>query len=594
MNKRWSVTKRVFSRARLLQGTERDDYLHRAQLDEATRQEVDSLLVQYDKSEHFLGLHSSFTSKVLSHFDIKERLGEGGMGLVYKAFDRQLKRWVALKVLPPWAMGHADSRERLWQEAQSVSALSHPNIVTVHALAEENGVHFIVMEFLSGRTLNQVIPPDGLPTSEALRYADQIADGLSAAHAAGVLHGDLKPLNVMVTDSGQLKLLDFGLARALPGKRHPQSRSSDRYGTKTYMAPELLSRRQTHPNERSEIFSLGLVLHEMLSGAHAFGPVSRPDIIQAIQNEPPKPLPAGVPLPVAEIVFRCLEKKARLRFSSVNEALSAIRSESATAAPQGLPIEHPNGSAGQTGAQRSTRREPARQAREQALLHRVGYENLAQSRQALAELERLMENDPSQALRDTLSLGLRDLLLSMPSDGHVILASIRDLRKRAFDLLRRAVSNDLRRCFERTDFEHLDLYGIDFSAARLGGMSFSGSFLVESDFTDSDLTGAFFTDARIRNVNFSKANLADADFTDADWFNSLALMPGQIDAVRHETLLDSPSDVSAMHTYLKNHYVVPFEAWPSHVQAQLNTAWTAYLRPGGLGSIIARWRRPTG
>src|SRR4029077_16362308 len=138
--------------------------------------------------------------KVLGHYEIHERIGEGGMAIVYRARDTRLERWVAVKALQPWAMADPGARDRLTQEARSASALNHPNIITVHEITEENGVQFIVMEYIDGKTLNRCVPPEGLPIENALYFAVQIADALATAHSAGIVHGDVKPLNIMVTD----------------------------------------------------------------------------------------------------------------------------------------------------------------------------------------------------------------------------------------------------------------------------------------------------------------------------------------------------------------------------------------------------------
>src|SRR5574340_1774483 len=149
----------------------------------------------------------------LSHYELVERLGEGGMGVVYKARDLRLGRWVAVKVLAPGKAPDPERRARFVKEARAASALDHPNVLTVHEIGCEDGVDFIVTEFLPGRTLERLLPRGGLPPREALRYAVPIADALAAAHAAGVVHRDVKPANVMVTDSGLVKVLDFGLAK---------------------------------------------------------------------------------------------------------------------------------------------------------------------------------------------------------------------------------------------------------------------------------------------------------------------------------------------------------------------------------------------
>ena len=151
--------------------------------------------------------------QTLSHFEILEKLGEGGMGVVYKARDTHLDRLVAIKILPPDKVADRDRRLRFVQEAKTASALNHPGIVTIHDIAQHDGVDFIAMEFVPGRTLDRVIPRRGLRLNETVDYGIQIADALAAAHAAGIVHRDLKPSNIVVTDQGRIRILDFGLAK---------------------------------------------------------------------------------------------------------------------------------------------------------------------------------------------------------------------------------------------------------------------------------------------------------------------------------------------------------------------------------------------
>src|SRR5262245_45450491 len=151
--------------------------------------------------------------ETLGRYRIESKLGEGGMGVVYKAHDVHLHRTVAIKVLPPEAIANPERRQRFIREAHAASALDHPNIVTIYDLAEAGGQHFIVMQFIAGRTLRALLARGAVPLKEALRYAIQIADALAKAHGSGIIHRDLKPENVMITEEGQVKILDFGLAK---------------------------------------------------------------------------------------------------------------------------------------------------------------------------------------------------------------------------------------------------------------------------------------------------------------------------------------------------------------------------------------------
>src|SRR5437667_4513665 len=153
------------------------------------------------------------TGRAISHYEVLDKLGEGGMGVVYKARDTRLDRFVALKVLPTGKVANPDRKRRFVQEAKAASALNNPHIITIYDIDQAEGVDFIAMEFVPGKALDQLIPRKGLRLNDALKYAIQIADALAAAHAAGIVHRDLKPGNVMVNDSGQVKVLDFGLAK---------------------------------------------------------------------------------------------------------------------------------------------------------------------------------------------------------------------------------------------------------------------------------------------------------------------------------------------------------------------------------------------
>src|SRR5579871_2770197 len=158
-------------------------------------------------------MSDAWLGRTLSHYELAEKLGEGGMGVVYKARDLRLERFVAIKVLPPEKLADPERTRRFVQEAKAASALNHPNIITIHDIAEDHATQFIVMEYVPGKTLDQTIRRHGLRLNEALKYAVQVADALATAHEAGIIHRDLKPSNVMVNEKGQVKVLDFGLAK---------------------------------------------------------------------------------------------------------------------------------------------------------------------------------------------------------------------------------------------------------------------------------------------------------------------------------------------------------------------------------------------
>ncbi|MCG6919840.1 MAG: serine/threonine-protein kinase, partial [Acidobacteria bacterium] len=282
--------------------------------------------------------------KKLAHYEILQQLGEGGMGVVYKARDTHLDRFVAVKVLPAEKVSDPERRRRFEQEAKSASALNHPNIVTIHDIAEADGVSYIVMEYVAGRTLADVIPRRGLSLSNALAYAIPAADALAAAHAAGIVHRDLKPANVMVGDDGRVKVLDFGLAKLVEAD---EASSDDALtlataehktaegllvGTVGYMSPEQAEGKRL--DARSDVFSFGAVLYEMLTGQRAFRGDSSASTLAAVLRSEPRPASEVVPdLPreVERIIARCLRKDPARRFQHMDDlkvALQELKEES--------------------------------------------------------------------------------------------------------------------------------------------------------------------------------------------------------------------------------------------------------------------------
>ncbi len=268
------------------------------------------------------------------HYRILEKIGEGGMGAVYKAEDTHLDRIVAVKVLPHEKMADPDRRQRFVQEAKAASSLNHPNIVIVHDIASDRGLDFIVMEYVDGKTLDQMIGRKGLKLNEALGYAVQIADGLARAHAAGIVHRDLKPTNIMVTEDGRLKILDFGLAKltedvqagglgptmTLGRPEKPLTGEGFIMGTVAYMSPEQAEGKKV--DARSDVFSFGVVLYEMLTGQKAFHRDSRVATLAAILREEPKP--AGqvnemLPPDIEQALARCLRKDPQRRWQNMSD-----------------------------------------------------------------------------------------------------------------------------------------------------------------------------------------------------------------------------------------------------------------------------------
>lgn len=280
---------------------------------------------------------------LLGPYAILAPLGAGGMGEVYRARDTRLGRQVAVKVLPPELAGDADRLRRFEQEAQSVAALNHPNILTLYDVGTASGVSFLVTELLEGRSLRQLLSEERLSANKAIAIAAAMADGLAAAHARGVVHRDLKPENVFVTTDGQIKLLDFGLAKAAPvadasgAETQAATATAMILGTPGYMAPEQ-ARAQT-VDSRSDVFAFGAVLYEMLAGHQAFGGATPLDRISAVLRDPPPPIPSNAerPVPVAllRIVERCLEKSPSARFQSTPDLAFALKTVS-TIEPAGV------------------------------------------------------------------------------------------------------------------------------------------------------------------------------------------------------------------------------------------------------------------
>ena len=287
-------------------------------------------------------------SDKLGPYEIVSAIGAGGMGEVYKALDTRLNRFVAIKVLRSDLLASASRHQRFIQEAKSASALNHPNIVTVHDILQHEGTDCLVMEFVPGKTLDALIPRQGLRLNEALRIAVQIAEGLRKAHAAGIVHRDIKPSNIIVPDDGPVKILDFGLAKltesASPSVGDdtrtggPQTEEGTVMGTAAYMSPEQAEGKNV--DARTDVFSFGALLYEMLSGRRAFTGDSNLALMSAILKEEPKPLD-NVPPDLDKIIRRCLRKDREKRYQHMDDlklALEEVREESESGNSASAPV----------------------------------------------------------------------------------------------------------------------------------------------------------------------------------------------------------------------------------------------------------------
>ena len=290
----------------------------------------------------------------LKHYRIVEKLGQGGMGVVYKALDTHLDRFIALKVLPPDKVADPERKRRFVQEAKAASALNHPNIVTIHDIDETGGVDFIAMEYVEGKTLQEVIRNRELGLSESLDYTIQIAGALSRAHSAGIVHRDLKPSNVIITPDGRAKVLDFGLAKLTdrPAGEEDATRTLEQLtgqgvimGTLSYMSPE--QARGQELDHRTDIFALGVALYQMITGELPFhGPNAVAVLDQLLHSPTPslKAVQPGVPDALERTVTRATAKNRDERYQSMQDLASDLRSLSFTRRP----------AAGSVGAEETT------------------------------------------------------------------------------------------------------------------------------------------------------------------------------------------------------------------------------------------------
>ncbi len=275
------------------------------------------------------------TGRTLSHYRIGDEISRGGMGVVYEALDVKLNRSVALKILPPELVADEERKRRFVLEAQATAALTHPNVAVIYEVDDVDGVTFIAMELIDGENLSALLARGALPFARALQLAGEVADGLSAAHEAGIVHRDLKPGNVMVTSDGHAKIIDFGLAKllepaggedsALATAVKAATEAGQVMGTLAYMSPE--QARGEKVNHRSDIFSFGIVLYEVLTGSLPFAAASAIELPHAIINDAPAALPTSLPsaAELQRIVEKCLAKDPRDRYQTARDLFLDLR-----------------------------------------------------------------------------------------------------------------------------------------------------------------------------------------------------------------------------------------------------------------------------
>jgi serine/threonine-protein kinase len=282
--------------------------------------------------------------QVVSHYSITEKLGEGGMGVVYRARDLTLHRDVALKFLTFNTIPDPLARVNILQEARTISALNHPNICTIYEVGEAEGRPYLAMEFVEGHTLNLEMTSVGMAVDVLVRYGMQLADALAHAHERGIVHRDLKAANVMVTPSGWLKVLDFGLSRRVEQKASEETTRFDQSwdqqhsvtGTLPYLAPELLKGQEA--DARSDIWALGVLLYEMAAGRRPFRGGTAYELSAAILREAPPPIPRALPPVLQSVIDKCLDKDRRLRYRSAGEVRAALEAAGTASRSERIPV----------------------------------------------------------------------------------------------------------------------------------------------------------------------------------------------------------------------------------------------------------------
>ncbi len=359
-SERWHQIERILHEALDRPSREREAFLEsECRGDDDLRLEVQSLLSRATSAENFLDRPAAaaaaemvsqpaapiLTGLRLGVYEVQAPLGAGGMGVVYRALDTNLNRPVAIKFLSD-ELADPTARRRFQREAQTASSLNHPHIVTVHDAGEFEGRQYLVTEFVDGGTLRDWTRGAKRGWRQTIELLTGVADGLAAAHQAGILHRDIKPENILITKSGYAKLADFGLAKLHEGATsddatravtETRTRPGIIVGTVAYMSPEQASGQPL--DARSDIFSFGVVLYEVLAGQRPFTGASDLDVLHAIIHRPAGPLPEEVPLPLRMVVEKALEKDPADRFQSMRDMVVDLRRvvRQSAEAPPALP-----------------------------------------------------------------------------------------------------------------------------------------------------------------------------------------------------------------------------------------------------------------